>query len=69
MTQEGEAAPLRMVDMHEDLPSDLQDIDRVIYSPTFVLIDDDKEVGRILGYPGPDFFWPLLNDILNDINN
>ncbi len=27
------------------------------YTPTFVLIEDGKEVGRIEGYPGDEFFW------------
>ena len=27
------------------------------YTPTFVLAEDGKEVGRIEGYPGDEFFW------------
>lgn len=32
-------------------------IPNVVYSPTFVLLVEGREVGRILGYPGPDLFW------------
>jgi hypothetical protein len=33
-------------------------------SPTFVLIDDGREVGRITGYPGADFFWGMLAELI-----
>jgi hypothetical protein len=34
------------------------------YTPTFALIEDGKEVGRIEGYPGEDFFWVRLENLL-----
>ncbi|HRD77951.1 MAG TPA: hypothetical protein PK264_18765 [Hyphomicrobiaceae bacterium] len=34
------------------------------YSPTFILLVDGKEVGRITGYPGSDFFWPIADALL-----
>jgi len=37
---------------------------KVAYSPTFVLVEDHREVDRIIGYPGEAFFWGLLADIL-----
>ena len=36
----------------------------VISSPTFVLVDNGREIGRIIGYPGADFFYGLLDDLL-----
>ncbi|MBL3206218.1 thioredoxin family protein, partial [Klebsiella pneumoniae] len=30
------------------------------YTPTFILVDGGREIGRIEGYPGADFFWGLL---------
>ncbi len=63
-TAEGKFAPLRRIDMHEDWPKDLTDVKAVHFSPTFVVMDKGKEVGRILGYPGEDFFWPMLAEIL-----
>ena len=34
------------------------------YTPTFVLVEDGKEVGRIEGYPGDEFFWVRLEKLL-----
>lgn len=36
----------------------------VRYSPTFVVVKDGVEVGRVTGYSGPDFFWPQLGEVL-----
>lgn len=36
----------------------------IVYSPTFVVVQDGTEIGRITGYPAADFFWPMLVDIL-----
>ena len=63
-TAEGRQAPLRRVDMTVPRPKDLKAVDVVVFSPTFVLFADGAEVGRIVGYPGEDFFWPMLEDLL-----
>ncbi len=63
-TEEGRKAPLRVVDMHAERPADLTFIAGIRAAPTFVLVDGGREVGRITGYPGADFFWGLLADIL-----
>lgn len=63
-TREGRMAPLRRVDVHDRRPADLAHIRFVNFTPTFVLVENGREYGRILGYPGEDFFWPLLNEIL-----
>ena len=59
-TEEGMAAPLRRLSLHEPLPDDVVIESRVTFTPTFVLLEDGAEVGRIEGYPGDAFFWPLL---------
>ncbi len=59
-TDEARLAPLRRVDIDAPRPPDLAGIRGVVYTPTFVLIDDGMEVGRILGYPGEAHFWGLL---------
>ena len=64
-TPEGKRAPLLRADVHEALPSGISLQTRVQYTPTFVLLKDGKEVGRIEGYPGEDFFWALLNQLLD----
>lgn len=58
---EGRRAPLQRLDIHQPLPASLLLDSRPRFTPTFVLVDDGREVGRIEGYPGPDFFWPLLD--------
>lgn len=64
-TAEGKRAPLRTVDIHDPRPRDLGHIEGVRFTPTFVLLDDgDQEVGRINGYPGEDFFWGLLGELI-----
>ena len=37
----------------------------VVFSPTFVVLKDGTEVGRIVGYSGPDFFWAELLPLLD----
>lgn len=36
----------------------------VVYTPTFVLLRGDKELGRITGYPGEEFFWAYLQSMV-----
>ena len=58
---EGRFAPLlRRLQGHPDVAR----FKGVIYSPTFILVRGDTEVGRIVGYPGADFFWSLLGELL-----
>jgi len=63
-TAEGRAAPLRRVDLRAPRPDDLRAIAGVVHTPTFVLVEDGREVGRILGYPGDAFFWGLLAELV-----
>lgn len=58
-TAEGRAAPLQTYDLHRDTPRVAFDR-KVRFTPTFILVEDGKELGRIEGYPGEDFFWGLL---------
>lgn len=66
-TSEGRAVPLRRVNIHDALPEDLKFIRGLVYTPTFVLVHEGREVGRILGYPGEDFFWGLLDQLIKRI--
>ena len=63
-TPEGKYAPLRMVDIADGMPDDIAFTRKVIYTPTFVLVENNAEIGRIEGYPSEDFFWGLLNMML-----
>lgn len=64
-TTEGEAAPLRRFDLHGPMPKDVALKSKVRFTPTFILVKDGTEVGRIEGYPGEDFFWPLLGELIS----
>ena len=63
-TEEGRAAPLRRMDIHAPRPDDLTFERSLHFTPTFVLMQDGKEVSRLEGYPGEDFFWGLLGMML-----
>ena len=64
-TVEGKQARLLRADIHEPLPAGIDLAGRPRYTPTFILLDDGREVGRIEGYPGEDFFWPMLQQLLD----
>ncbi len=64
-TAEGRRAPLRRVDIFDPLPHDLKHIAPGRYTPTFVLVENGREIGRIRGYPGEDFFWGLLAEMFD----
>ncbi len=53
-SEEGRFAPLVRRFRGAD---DIGFVTNVVYSPTFILLSHGEEVGRIVGYQGPDFFW------------
>lgn len=59
-TDEGTAAPLMRLDISDARSSGITFDRRLSYTPTFVLIQNEAEVGRLEGYPGEDFFWPIV---------
>lgn len=63
-TGEGRAAPLERMDIHMPYPPELGFSSKLRFTPTFVLIVDNKEVSRLEGYPGEDFFWGVLGQML-----
>ena len=62
-TPEGKAAPLQRYDVHGPAP-EVTFLRRVHFTPTFILVRDGVELDRIEGYPGEDFFWSLLGQML-----
>lgn len=64
-TPEGKAAPLRRADIRA-LPQDIELARPVAFTPTFILVTDGMETGRIEGYPGEDFFWALLARLIEE---
>lgn len=60
-SSEGRFAPLTIIDISDP---ERRAFKRVTYTPTFIVVAKGREVGRITGYPGADFFWSMLGDIL-----
>jgi len=66
-TAESKIAPLMIIDINAPLPEGISIMSEPIYTPTFVLVNDGEEVDRIIGYPGEDFFWGLLDRMLDQL--
>ena len=66
-TEEGLFAPLRRIDIADIVSEKDAKIRLPSFTPTFVVLDQGNEVARIIGYPGEDFFWPMLVDALKKI--
>lgn len=64
-TSEGRFAPLRRVDLRA-MPDDLEVARRINFTPTFLVVEDGREVARLEGYPGEDFFWPMITRLLKE---
>lgn len=62
-TETSRRAPLRRVNLDREAVKVVLR-SRVVYTPTFVLANGDREVARIEGYPGHEFFWELLERLL-----
>ncbi len=65
---EGQAAPLQRIDIRAAPPEDMTFARTLVFTPTFVLMVDGQEVSRMEGYPGEDFFWSLLAQMLANAN-
>jgi thioredoxin-related protein len=67
-TDEGARLPLRRVSSGEPWPKDLAHIKGVVFTPTFIAVDDSgKEIGRIAGYQ-PDWFWAFLRKFIDTMD-
>jgi len=60
-------APLRIVDLDRGGDPGVRTRSPILYTPTFVLVANGEEVGRIEGYPGDAFFWGLLDRLLDKL--
>ena len=66
-TDEGKRAPLRRVNINRQDRVGVVLRTAVTATPTFVLVEDGREVGRITGYPGADYFYPALDELLQKL--
>lgn len=63
-TAEAKLLPLRRVNIDRDKPSGVAVNSPVIFTPTFVVMDNGREIGRITGYINDDAFWGLLGTMV-----
>ncbi|MGE0055477.1 MAG: thioredoxin fold domain-containing protein [Hyphomicrobium sp.] len=57
--------PIRFVDINDEAADALGIDYPVDIVPTFVVLKNNKEVGRIPGYTGPEFFFHTINYLLS----
>jgi thioredoxin-related protein len=62
-TDVGKNAPLRKINLDREKPEGLALLEPVRFTPTFVVVEDGREVGRITGYSSDAMFWGLLEKI------
>lgn len=68
LSTEGKAAPLVQLHLRAELPDGIVLASAPAFTPTFVLVHNGTEAGRIEGYPGADFFWPILAKMLQEVH-
>ena len=62
-TEEGRRAPLRRIDIYA-APAGVDLKAPLLFTPTFVLADQGREIGRITGYADDGMFWGLLGAMI-----
>ncbi len=67
-TKIGQSVPLRRIMLSAPRTGNLKSIKNIRYTPTFIVVHNGKEVGRITGYPGEAFFWGYLEEIVGNID-
>jgi hypothetical protein len=67
-TTEAALAPLRTLPYAGSWPARYAFIARPSVAPTFVLVDDGRELGRFEGYAGDELFWMRLTVLLRALD-
>ena len=62
LTEEALIYSLRRHDFYKAMPDDLAHLTPATMTPTFIVVRDGAEVGRIIGYPGAELFWWRLSE-------
>ncbi|MAB03957.1 MAG: hypothetical protein CL688_05120 [Candidatus Puniceispirillum sp.] len=62
LTEEALIYPLRRHDFYKAMPDDLAHLTPATMTPTFIVVRDGAEVGRIIGYPGAELFWWRISE-------
>jgi hypothetical protein len=67
-TAEGLRAPLRRIDLDQKSPRDFDLREPVRFTPTFVLVENGSEIGRLTGYINDEAFWGMLANLLTKLD-
>ncbi len=67
-TDIGRRLKLRKVNVDRD-NSDITLSSPIRYTPTFILVENQQEIGRIEGYPGDAFFWGVLERLERQLHS
>lgn len=62
-TDEAKVLPLRRIDIGRQSASGVTLNSPVHYTPTFIVVDKGREIGRIEGFAGDDAFWGRLDEL------
>jgi hypothetical protein len=60
----GSELPLRRVDIHGRWPYRSAGVRRPMGTPTFIVVEEGKEIGRFAGYGDDQIFWKRLQAVL-----
>lgn len=64
-SNEGKLAPLVHAQLREPLPEGITLTTTPFVTPTFILLGPDgAEIERLTGFPGEDFFWSYIGDMI-----
>ena len=66
-TAEGRIAPLFSVMIREPLDEAIKLTSPPVYTPTFILLNGNQEIGRIEGYQSDAFFWWFIETMINKL--
>ena len=66
-TDEAKLLPLRRINIDIHANQNVELTAPVRYTPTFVVSDHGREIGRITGYISDDAFWGLLGTLMSKI--
>ena len=64
-SERGKDVPIRFLDINDASPEEIGLDSPVDIVPTFVVLKDHKEVGRIPGYMGPESFFHSINHLIS----
>jgi thioredoxin-related protein len=65
VSERGKDMPVRFVDVNDVVKSGIELVQPIDILPTFVVVKDNREVGRIPGYVGPEDFFHSINYLLS----